>query len=230
MKYSFIMPYYDRLEQFKNTLRSLIYHYEDRDDWEIVLVEDGKNDDGVWTALCCNYEVLIKRELMARPCSNPAPMFNAGARVARGDHLVLTNPECLHVTNVLEEFDKHPDAYRIAACLAVESCSKFTTPDALQYKVEKWYQHSFHRNRMLHFCSAIPRATWDEIGGFDEVYADGIASDDSDFRNRVAATGIEMLPVDDALVLHQKHRKLRPVGSARRLARNRKLYTERWGE
>ena len=45
IKYTFVMPYYRRGVQFYNTLASLRYYYGDRNDWDIVIVEDSKNDD-----------------------------------------------------------------------------------------------------------------------------------------------------------------------------------------
>ena len=43
MKYSIIMPYYDRRYQLKKTLESFCIFYSYRQDYEVVLVEDGKN-------------------------------------------------------------------------------------------------------------------------------------------------------------------------------------------
>lgn len=230
-KYSLIMPYLNRLSQFRRTLQSLVYHYAGREDFEVVVVEDSKNQDSVHTLIdeFRGQGIVIRLVKTGREDGpNPAPLFNVGVAVCRGQFVVLTNPECLHMTNVLavldREFRADSNVYVVCACRHVKPESSFMSPDAFQWQDIMWYQHSSHRNLRYHFCSALPKDWYQRVGGFDERYADGISYDDDDFRDRVERSGIRVVVTDEALVFHQEHGKYRPSGWKGLLARNEGIY------
>jgi hypothetical protein len=47
----------------------------------------------------------------------------------------------------------------------------------------------------------------EDIGGFDERYAPGLAYEDDEFLARVKRAGIEVRIIDDPFVIHQKHKR-----------------------
>ena len=234
MKYSLVMPYIDRLEVFKRTCESLLFHYADRKDFEIILVEDSKNDDDIVDVLCDYADKLtIVHVPCVNPGFNPSPLINAGVERATGKYIILTNPECLHLTDILsvldEEFKKGDDAYIVCACQSVLDCNEpFENPETFQFKHQMWYQHTEHRDVRYHFCTAISKKNYQTIGGFDERYADGIDYDDDAFLRSVNQSHLKVIPRDDALVLHQEHRAIRhmlPRPTLRRLhQKNKRLF------
>jgi len=217
MKYSIIMPYYKRDFHLYNTLISFAHHYKDRDDFEVVIVEDIKNieDEGDHNKLLDVIDkfshVNIKRiDSNFVNCYNPAPLFNLGVKESSGKYLILTNPEVFHKVNIFDGLDslfgQDKNVYVVCGCENVikypqyaESFEKFT------YEHHQWYQHSKHRNALFHFCSAISKENYLKIGGFDERYKDGIAHDDNDFRDTVFKNKIKVLVNDNLHTLHLAH-------------------------
>lgn len=233
MRYSVIMPYHKRAEQLTNTIKSLQKHYGFRYDWEIVLIEDRKNYNnpkeheklmsiiGHFSGgIAIKYAVATAK----KTCWNPSPHFNQAAELAKGTYLVLTSPECEHKNNILYGFDVefwlNPDKYIICGC---EDKSLPTG----------WRQHSQHNRTRFHFCSAISKERYTNIGGFDEKYADGIAYDDNDFLCKVlSAEGITVVERDDLVVVHQPHEKEHFKLRDRKVLwlKNRNYFIEKWKE
>ena len=240
MKYSFLLPYHDRVPQFRTTLESFIYHgYHLRGDVELIVVEDVKNFKNPETrnalrALLWEYsDRLYIRTFIAGSLSSCSPvvLFNVAGANATGDYLILTNPECAHQTNVLrgmdEHFDKHPRSYVIAACLSV--LQETMTMEELQNAYGKWYQHSQKRNVLVHFCAALPRTVYQEINGFDENYQFGMCFDDDDFRNRIIQARIPFKVRDDLVTVHLDHYKSKPSNYLALHHTNKKYFQSIWG-
>lgn len=208
MKYSFLMPYKDRAEQFYNTLISLRHWYGDREDWEVVVVLDGEQrliiPDGF---------PRMKRLVVIRDAVNPAPLFNMAAAAAEGDYLIITNPECYHVSNVLGWYDKvfthDPDGYAVAACDNVKGVGRVNKYQPVLGAIKATFQHSTQHNVMYHYCSAMSRDSWHDLGGFDERFGAGYACEDDDFRDRIWCGGWTVYLDDTVRVLHQEHTKYR---------------------
>jgi hypothetical protein len=226
MKYSFIMPYWKRSSLLKETLQSYKLQYQERNDYEIIIIEDFKNQiDEIEHAnlidVLSNFpDLLIK--VIQRPSEqtfNPCQHYNQGVAISCGEYLLLTNPECKHVSNILggldETFIQQPNAYVVCAC--------FDTSYA-----GYWYQHSIYNNRKLHFCTAINKQTYMTIGGFDENYKDGISFDDDDFIATVDKHEIEIITRDDLVVEHQSHEHFK-WNYPELLYKNQNYYQNKWG-
>ncbi len=226
LKYSILIPYHERADQLYNTLISYQYHYSERNDYEIIIVEDFKNynnelERNKLLDVIDHFNdslniVHITSEVKNN--YNPAPLFNEAAKASRGKFLVLTNPECFHEVDILTGydgvFDFNDDVYIISGCKNVGSyprrVDKFENFD---YVKISWYQHSEERNSGLHFCSGMSRFNFDIIGGFDEGFSKGVDFDDTDFRERVRESRISIMTRDDLVVAHQKHSKNESVFS-----------------
>lgn len=231
IKYTFIIPYFRRGAQFYNTLASLKYYYGHRDDWDMIVIEDSKNDDQLKSLVSLfGNDISIRIIKTGREdLYNPSPAYNAGVQAALGEYVILTSPECMHMGNVLVAFDgifeKMPEAYVVVACESGKNIKGvFTHPSSVTYDHHMWYQHQTHRNNRYHFCSALKCDTYIAIGGFDERYADGYCFDDDAFRDRVASNGISFVCIDDVVVLHQEHEKGHVPTAL--WERNKKLYED----
>lgn len=227
--YSIVMPYYDRLEQLKKTLASYIRQYPERTDFEVVIVADyGKmsKSESDRRELLLTVQLFQQTSLNIRPVLwfaeeviNPVCMFNSGVIYANGERIVLTNPECRHLTNVLggfdEEFEKHGEnIYVVCACKATRKDGSFF----------KWFSHSEYNPTFYHFCSCLTKKKYMKMGGFGEEFVEGYCFDDDDFRDRLKKI---LIPRDDLIVEHQWHEKHRPVNWRELWERNRRLYEKR---
>jgi len=227
IKYSILLPYYNRPDQFRKTLQSFVDLYSNRNDFELIIIEDQKQTEKQSLEL---EEILYeyKRHIFfiwiksrARNAYNPAQAYNEGAYIARGKYFILTSPECMHVTHILsgfdDEFEKDPEAYVICACHSLKADGSY----------HMWYQHSEHRNVNYHFCSALLRESYfNRVGGFNEQYTQGYGYDDNSFLLRVQNAGIQIINRDDLLTHHLWHEKVRPATYKELLKRNKDLFEQ----
>lgn len=227
IKYSILMPYYNRFNQFTETLDSLWFHYQKRDDFEVILILDNKvteKETLLLEKLANDSKLNVKIITRAEHSYNPCTSFNLGAFHAGGNFLVITNPECCHVENILNgldnEFQKDSNVYVVCACLAWK---KDGTP-------LNWYQHSKYRNKEYHFCSALHKDTYWSINGFDERFANGISYDDDAFRDSLKKKGVKFVHRDDLLVYHLFHEKIRPPKFRHLLQKNERIYNQFYKE
>lgn len=78
-------------------------------------------------------------------------------------------------------------------------------------------------------CMAMRHSTFDLVGGFDEGYG-GYAGEDTDLGRSLAAAGIPVGLVADAVVLHQHHDSFDPpVQQLRATVANAQRYRDKWG-
>jgi len=224
MKYSFVLPYYDRLSQLGNTFDSFEKFYSKRNDFEVIIVEDQKNTHKMSLDLFLlideflnSFNIIYYRsEVKNTVC--PVVAYNEGSKLANGKYLVITNPECQHDTDVLsgfdEEFEKNENYYIVCACRAID---KHGRP-------YRWFQHTKERNLKYHFCSALLKDNYKQMGGFNEEYVNGYCYDDNSFRDRIKQFGLQFVTRDDLVVNHLWHKKARPKNYKELLERNKRIY------
>lgn len=231
IKYSIIMPYYNRASQLEKTLESFCDLYKDRNDFEVLLIEDSKNHaNTIYHAAFWKIVQSFKSKFNIYVLEStfnllsPVRAFNYGVSQAEGQFVILTNPECLHSVDVLkgfdEEFARNEDCYVVCGCQALKQNGSF----------DMWYQHSSHRNVCLHFCTALSRTLFKLLEGFPVEFDGGYCFDDDAFREKVKRAGIPFVLRDDLLVTHQWHIKERPAHWRELWLRNKNLYTQMFSE
>lgn len=203
VKISIVIPYYNRLNLLRHTIKSIAR--TQYTDYEIVIVNDAgdinnlnikKDFDDIHNKI--KVIDISKEEKKER--TNPSIPFNKGLTYATGDIIVIQNPESYHNGDILEHISKNigPDDYYIYSAYNLHSDKAnkqfFVNDDksinALS-KIERitgmleWYQHPVHRNYKYHFCAASYRHNFEIIGGFDEEYANGVCFDDDDLVLKV---------------------------------------------
>jgi len=245
MKYSFLMPFYNRADSFIITLSSFKDLYRDRNDYEVIIIEEYKNIVNV------DYHEKLKNavaafspfisikhiEYNAQPLFNPSILYNFGSKFASGSHLIITNPECCHMVDILkgfdEEFVRNAKIYVACSCLAVRSKSTIFATDKVipeNFTIIQWYNHTKHRNCNWHFCTCISKESYCNFGGFDEEFSKGIDFEDADFINTVRKSGLLVVPRDDLLTYHIEHDKsfLNQPNSGALKELNRIYYHTKW--
>lgn len=235
-KYVVLIPYYKRAGYLHNTLVSYQHFYANRNDVQLVIVEDDKNfkDSVEHRALIKVIETFRSRLniFYLRDTNegiyNPAPLFNLAARKTKSELIILTNPECFHTVDVFAGLDKEdPNHYILCGVQNYKRCKlwieKFEDFEGVEHQ---WYQHSIHRNASLHFCSMISRKNWEMIGGFDDRFKYGVAYEDVYFMCRVIEKfKVPIVKRDDLKVIHMDHGGfIKPVNYNELLAKNRNLH------
>lgn len=119
MKYSIIIPVYNRPEEAGELLQSLARQTLPRDAFEVIVVEDG-------SVRTCKKEAeqyagQLRLRYFEKPNSGPGPSRNYGAERANGDYLIILDSDVVL-----------PDGYLSAVDTALRDtpCEAFGGPDA----------------------------------------------------------------------------------------------------
>lgn len=231
---SIVMAYFNRKPLLINTLRSLCNSKYDGD-LEVIIVDDASTNGESLEGLPSLFPRLnikvytVKRE--KKWWINPCIPFNIGFSLASGDKIIIQNPECMHMGDILSEVSKQTvgeykvfGSYSVGPVMTdsinklhsiadkdfVDMVHKIIRPTVdvrveLARGYEKWYQHSMYNPGAINFCCSIMKSDLDVIGGFDERFAKGIAYDDREFIVRIRKMGLFVNQIDNPFVVHQCH-------------------------
>ncbi|WP_162990030.1 glycosyltransferase family 2 protein [Chryseobacterium sp. 6424] len=220
---SIVTAYYNRKKLFRRTLLSIKHQQVDYS-FEVIAVDDGSDDEERLEDLVVEFPFLkvIRLEKNNKWYHNSCIPFNIGFKAAKGDKIIIQNPECLHFGNILDYTDNHLDEqnYLSFGCFSLdeditENYEKFSTEylnktiSENSHTIEKdgalgWYNHSVYRPKAYHFCTAISKKNLQQLHGFDERFAFGIAYDDDEFIERVRQK-LRVDFVDHVVAFHQNH-------------------------
>ena len=220
---SIVTPYYNRKRLFIETLKSIAKSaYKD---FEVIAVDDASIEDERIEDLITEFPFLkvIRLEEKDKWYFNSCIPFNIGIARATGDIIMLQNPECLHVHDVLDYVAAAVDnnnyvtmsTYSLNKELTENLPSQIDKADFINYfkslpqqllrDYVGWCNHSKFRPCYFHFCVALTKKNMKILGGFDERYADGTGYEDNDFVDRVGKLELKKIINDDVSVIHQWH-------------------------
>jgi len=214
---SIVMSYYNRLSQLRYTLQTVCR--SQIKDIEIVIVDDFSTPEERPDCLAqefpnLNIQIIhMQDQVVKKNYCNPCVPYNVGLRASRGNKIVIQNPECCHMGDVLSHVDQNLSVgtYLTFHCW---SCVKHETRllqetnhlDLVPTKKSRWYNHATERPVAFHFCNAITRADLIRVNGFDERYALGHNWDDAEILYRIQQICRTQF-VADPYVIHQYHHK-----------------------
>lgn len=228
MKISIVTAYYNRKSLFENTLVSITRQLNDyKLDIEVIAVDDGSDEDERLEDLLEKYRFLriVRLEKKDKWYFNSCIPFNIGFKEAKGDVIILQNPECIHYGNILKytqenitnknyisfacfslgiETTEHIDMY-LNSPLKLEELIQQNNVGYIGDGLDCWYNHPIVNPKGYHFCAAITKENLYDLGGFDERFARGIAFDDNEFLYRVNLKRLDIQIIDSPIVLHQNH-------------------------
>ena len=247
VKISIVTGYYNRKELFYQTLKSIARSkYKD---FELIAVDDCSSPEHRLEDMVDEFPFMriIRLEKENKWYVNSCIPLNIGMREAKGDIIMLQNPECLHVHDVLTYLSENINETNYISMSAYGldpvSTSKLpeynandTVPILLSELPQRpytggsdpgWYNHSRFRPVHFHFCSAMTRNNMAKLNGFDERYANGIAYDDDEIIIRIRRLGLNLIIADNVSVLHQYHDTVQyNKPNADRLMNNNRLLLE----
>lgn len=221
---SIVMAYFNRRQQILNTLQNFQEFYASRYDFEVIIIDDDSSpehqliNDLFSFTFPIKYHIISKQEKGKRV--NSCIPFNKGLEMTTGNIIIIQNPECCHMTDilahVLENLGK--DDYFSYSCFSGNSSEtskkiiqkKQLTTDIvkenLQIKPYSWYNHPKEKPSGYHFCSALHKSVLDKAGGFDIRLQWGYAFEDDLFLHNVQKHAkLFIVPPEQGWVLHQYH-------------------------
>jgi glycosyltransferase involved in cell wall biosynthesis len=230
MKISIVTSYYNRKKQFINTLETISKSSE-INNTEIIAVDDA-SDDGERIEYLTNLYPFLKVIRVNKEnkwWSNPSIPFNKAINESSGDVIILQNPECLHLGDILKNAKENINDTNYLS-YSVYSINHSTTNKLSNLKYDEnlfnqineiigqknnvgftgigqecWYNHPIYRPCHYHFISAISRKNINILGGFDERYGYGCSYDDDEFLHRVKLLGLDLKIIDEVHGVHQWH-------------------------
>ena len=211
MKYSIIVPVYNRPDEVDELLRSLTG--QTMKDFEVLIVEDGSQRD--CREVVEKYKPQLNLKYFVKPNSGPGQSRNYGAQRAQGDMLIVLDSDVVLPQGYMEAVDdemhrqpavafggpdaSHPSFTNVQKAISYSMTSFFTTGGIRggKKKLDKFYPRSFNMG--------IRRDVYQQLGGFSKMRF----GEDIDFSYRIVEAGHQPRLFADAWVWHKRRTDFR---------------------
>ena len=211
MKYSFVIPVYNRPDEVDELLQSLTTQRER--DFEVVVVEDGSSTP--CKEVCDKYAGTLQLHYFSKPNSGPGPSRNYGAERAHGEYLIILDSDVVLPEGYLAAVDSelkasdadafggpdsaHPSFTDVQKAISYSMTSFFTTGGIRggKRKLDKFYPRSFNMG--------IRRDVYLHLGGFSKMRF----GEDIDFSYRIVEAGYKTALIPEAWVWHKRRTDFR---------------------
>jgi glycosyltransferase involved in cell wall biosynthesis len=223
-----VMAYFDRPYQLKKTLQSI------KTDVHVIIIDDNSTLKPEIPEVSFPVEVIT---VTKKQWVNPCAAYNIGFKRAvelNAEIIIVQNPECYHVGNIVEEAaNVKDDEYISFGCFSIDENTTFTehkindvinSVGASHDGQNAWYNHSKYRPVNFHFCAAIKTKNIIAINGFDERFAYGIGYDDNMILQQMRNLGLKIRTIDEPFVVHQWHYTSTHPDKAVLVEKNRRLW------
>ncbi len=212
MRYSLVIPVYNRPDEVRELLESLTRQREK--DFEVVVVEDGSSVASEDVVRHCRLGVPVAYVRQAN--AGPAAARNNGAGHAKGDYLIFLDSDAVVPDHYLEEITRELTAQPADAFGGPDRAHESFTPvqKAINYsmtsflttggirggkkKLDKFYPRSFNMG--------ISRELFERLRGFSRDMRFG---EDIDFSIRIFESGAACRLLPEAWVWHKRRTDFR---------------------
>lgn len=211
MKYSIIVPVFNRPEEVEELLESLTT--QTLHDFEVVIVEDGSGIP--CKDVCKRYENRLSLRYFEKPNSGPGQSRNYGVERADGEYVIILDSDVVLPEGYLKSIDDelareladafggpdkaHPSFTDTQKAISYSMTSFFTTGGIRggKKKLDKFYPRSFNMG--------ISRKTYQTLGGFSKMRF----GEDIDFSIRIFKAGCRCRLFPEAWVWHKRRTDFR---------------------
>jgi glycosyltransferase involved in cell wall biosynthesis len=214
MKYSIIVPVFNRPDEVDELLESLCH--QEVKDFEVIIVEDGSKKP--CKDVCDKYAGILDLYYYFKENSGPGQSRNYGAERANGDWLIVLDSDVVLPTGYLRAVDErlemkneridafggpdasHPSFTPIQKAISYSMTSFFTTGGirgGKGKKLDKFFPRSYNMG--------IRREVYQELGGFTKMRF----GEDIDFSYRIVEAGYKTALIPDAWVWHKRRTDFR---------------------
>ena len=213
MKYSIIVPVYNRPDEVDELLASLCS--QTLKDFEVIIVEDGSQKP--CKDVCDKYANILDLHYYLKENSGPGQSRNYGVERAQGQYVIILDSDVVLPEGYLEAIDSalssqpsdivawggpdasHPSFTPVQKAISYSMTSFFTTGGIRggKAKLDKFYPRSFNMG--------IRRDVYQELGGFSKMRF----GEDIDFSYRIVEAGYQPRLFPDAWVWHKRRTDFR---------------------
>ncbi len=211
MKYSIIVPVYNRPDEVDELLQSL--SEQTIKEFEVLIVEDGSVKP--CKDVCEQYANILDLHYYAKENSGPGQSRNYGAERASGEYVIILDSDVVLPAGYLKAIDEalqqhpceafggpdatHPSFTPVQKAISYSMTSFFTTGGIRggKAKLDKFYPRSFNMG--------IRRDVYLQLGGFSKMRF----GEDIDFSYRIVEAGHMPRLFPDAWVWHKRRTDFR---------------------
>lgn len=216
MKYSIIVPVFNRPDEVDELLESLCS--QTLKDFEVLIIEDGS--EKTCKDVCDKYASILDLHYYYKDNSGPGQSRNYGAERAKSDWLIILDSDVVLPTGYLEAVHlalnstlstlhpivafggpdaSHPSFTPIQKAISYSMTSFFTTGGIRggKKKLDKFYPRSFNMG--------IRRDVYLQLGGFSKMRF----GEDIDFSYRIVEAGYQPQLFPEAWVWHKRRTDFR---------------------
>lgn len=211
MKFSIIVPVYNRPDEVDELLQSLCMQMVK--DFEVLIIEDGSIK--TCKDVCDKYADILVLHYYAKENSGPGQSRNYGAERAKGEYLLILDSDVVLPTAYLTAIDQllsanpteafggpdasHPSFTPVQKAISYSMTSFFTTGGIRggKAKLDKFYPRSFNMG--------IRRDVYQKLGGFTKMRF----GEDIDFSYRIVEAGYRPQLFTEAWVWHKRRTDFR---------------------
>ena len=210
MKYSIIVPVFNRPDEVDELLESLCH--QEVKDFEVIIVEDGSKKP--CKDVCDKYAGILDLHYYYKENSGPGQSRNYGAERAKGDWLIVLDSDVVLPKDYLRNVESGmrdedafggPDAAHesftpVQKAISYSMTSFFTTGGirgGKGKKLDKFFPRSYNMG--------IRREVYQELGGFTKMRF----GEDIDFSYRIVEAGYKTALIPEAWVWHKRRTDFR---------------------
>lgn len=211
MKYSIIVPVYNRPDEVDELLESLCK--QSFKDFEVIIVEDGSSVN--CKDVCSKYMERLNMKYFMKQNSGPGLSRNYGAERSSGEYLIVLDSDVVlpegYLQAVEDELQRQPadafggpdrahDSFTDTQKAISYSMTSFFTTGGIRggkKKLDKFYPRSFNMG--------IRRESYMKLGGFSKMRF----GEDIDFSIRIFDAGYKCRLFPDAWVWHKRRTDMR---------------------
>ncbi len=211
MKFSIIIPVYNRPDEVDELLQSLCE--QTVKDFEVIIVEDGSINP--CKDVCSKYAGILSLHYYAKENSGPGQSRNYGAERANGKYVIILDSDVVLPSGYLQAIEEelaqqpceafggpdaaHPDFTPVQKAISYSMTSFFTTGGIRggKAKLDKFYPRSFNMG--------IRRDVYQQLGGFTKMRF----GEDIDFSYRIVEAGYQPRLFPEAWVWHKRRTDFR---------------------
>lgn len=235
MKYSIIIPTYNKIELTKKCLKSLFLNT--KGDFEIIVVDNASGDG--------TKEYLQKEERVTKIYNSKNVGFskanNRAAKSAKGEILVFLNNDTEVQPGWIEGIEKIFNEEKNIGAVGVkmlfpdgkiQHAGVVISEDHIPRHIYRLFPAKDPKvNKKREFqavtaaCIAIPKIVFEKIGGFDEGFTNGL--EDVDLCLKIKKAGYRIVYQPESVVIH--HESASPDRN-KHTKHNYDLYIKRWRE
>nr|WP_314785430.1 glycosyltransferase [uncultured Capnocytophaga sp.] len=207
MKYSFIIPIYNRPEELDELLNSLVSQtYEG--DFEVVVIEDGSTITS--EQICKKYQNDLSITYLSKPNTGPGDSRNYGMQRAQHDYFLILDSDCILPSHYLEAVDDFLQADYVD-CFGgsdtatddftdIQKAINYTMTSLLTTGGIRGSQKRIQRFEPRSFNMGLSRKAFEATGGFGKIHP----GEDPDLVIRLWEKGFDSAFIPTAFVFHKR--------------------------